>query len=198
MRPLPPASAEALERLMAGSALARSGSPLPVPDEALREALATQQKPFAVVVSCVDSRVIPELLFHQEPGSLIVARVPGNAVYDTTVAAVDFAVGELGVPLVYVLGHSQCGAMQIALAAIDQRSAAPRGLRGIVRALAPAVKRTRHEREALPAATAENVRLVAATLARRSGALRAALKANAAGVAGGVYDIRSGDVTRLL
>ncbi len=198
MQTLPSPAAEALERLLAGNAVAVAGSPLAVPDEATRAALAQHQEPFAVIVSCVDSRVVPELLFHQKPGSLIVARVPGNGLYDTTVATVDFAVGELRVPLVFVLGHSQCGAMQLALRTIDQRGAMPTGLRGVVRALAPAIKRTRQERDALSTAIAENVRLVAPALARRSLALRTALKANAAGIAGGVYDIASGSVTRVL
>lgn len=197
MRPLPPSAAEALERLLAGNTLALAGSPLSVPEAARREALATGQKPFAAIVSCVDSRVIPELVLHAEPGSVIVVRVPGNALCEASVAAVDFAVGMLGVPLVFVLGHSDCGAMAMAVAALTEKGA-PRGLPAVVRTLKRAVKRTSEERDHVNAAIAENVRLVSAGLARHSRALRSAVKANAAGVAGGVFDIRSGAVTRLL
>lgn len=148
---------------MAGNARFLSGAPLPVPDRARREELADGQHPFAVVLSCVDSRVVPEVLFHQEPGCIFVARVPGNALCETSVASIDFAVGRFSVPLVFVLGHSQC----IALREND-------------------------------AAIVKNVHRVVGGLAKRSRALRAALKEDAAGIAGGVYDIRSGCVTRLL
>jgi carbonic anhydrase len=148
---------------MAGNARFLGGTPLPAPDRARREELAGGQHPFAVVLSCVDSRVVPELLFQAEPGSIFVARVLGNALCEASIAAIDFAVGRFGVPLVFVLGHSQCAALRENDAAIE-----------------------------------ENVHRVVDGLAKRSRALRAALKENAVGIAGGVYDIRSGSVTRLL
>ncbi|MGH7736486.1 MAG: carbonic anhydrase [Candidatus Tyrphobacter sp.] len=163
MNKLAPAALEALENLMAGNARARSGLPLPLPSQSRREELAKGQHPFAVVLTCVDSRVAPELVFHQEPGSLFVTRVLGSALEPASLAAIEFAIEKLHVPLVYILGHSGCAAYR-----------------------ADANK------------IAKNVLRVVNALPKRSRLLRAALKENAAGIAGGVYDIATASVTRLL
>lgn len=163
MRTLAQAANEALDRLIAGNARFLSGAQLPAPDLLRREALAGGQHPFAIVLTCIDSRVVPELIFNAEAGSIFVARVPGNTLCEASVSSIDLAVGRFNVPLVFVLGHSQCAAL--------------------------------HENDD---EIAENVRRVVEGLAERSPELRAGLKENAAGIAGGVYDIRSGSVTRLL
>lgn len=73
------------------------------------------QKPFAVVISCSDSRVIPESIFSCGIGELFVIRVVGNVVDNTVLASMDYAVSHLGVPLVVVLGHTGCGAVNSAI-----------------------------------------------------------------------------------
>lgn len=73
------------------------------------------QKPFAVVISCSDSRVIPESIFSASIGDLFVIRVVGNVVDDTVIASMDYAVSHLNVPLVVVLGHTGCGAVNAAI-----------------------------------------------------------------------------------
>lgn len=73
------------------------------------------QKPFAVVISCSDSRVIPESIFSASIGDLFVIRVVGNVVDNTVIASVEYAVSHLNVPLVVVLGHTGCGAVNTAI-----------------------------------------------------------------------------------
>ena len=77
--------------------------------------VAKGQHPFAVILGCADSRVPPELLFDQGLGDLFVIRVAGNILNDATLASIEFATAELGVPLVMVLGHQRCGAVNAAL-----------------------------------------------------------------------------------
>lgn len=73
------------------------------------------QKPFAVVISCSDSRVIPESIFSASIGDLFVIRVVGNVVDSTVLASMHYAVSHLNVPLVVVLGHTGCGAVNAAI-----------------------------------------------------------------------------------
>lgn len=78
--------------------------------ERLRE-LNTGQHPVAAIVSCSDSRVPPELIFDQGLGDLFVIRNAGNIVADYEIGSVEYAVEVLGVPLVIVMGHTNCGAI---------------------------------------------------------------------------------------
>lgn len=84
--------------------------------ELRRQTFQNGQRPYAVVVSCSDSRVIPESIFSAGIGDLFVIRVVGNVVDKTVLASVDYAVSHLGVPLVLVLGHTGCGAVNAAIA----------------------------------------------------------------------------------
>lgn len=81
-----------------------------------RLTLANEQHPFAVVLSCSDSRVPPEILFDQGLGDLFVIRVAGNIVTEEALGSIEYAVEHLGAPLIVVLGHEQCGAV---MATID-------------------------------------------------------------------------------
>jgi carbonic anhydrase len=77
-----------------------------------RAELAKGQNPFAIILGCSDSRVPAEIVFDQGLGDLFVIRVAGNIVAPSQVGSVEFAVEQFGVPLVVVLGHSQCGAVE--------------------------------------------------------------------------------------
>ncbi|AET67666.1 carbonic anhydrase [Desulfosporosinus orientis DSM 765] len=81
------------------------------------ELLEKGQHPFAVIVSCSDSRVPPEILFDQALGDLFVIRVAGNVITPVELGSVEYAVEHLGTPLVVVLGHEACGAVTAALQA---------------------------------------------------------------------------------
>ena len=74
--------------------------------------LAERQSPFAAVLGCSDSRVPLEILFDQGPGDLFVIRVAGGVLVPSTIGSIEFAVGNFKCPLVVVLGHTRCGAIQ--------------------------------------------------------------------------------------
>jgi carbonic anhydrase len=80
-----------------------------------REATAKGQKPFAAILTCADSRVAPELVFNQQIGDLFVCRVAGNISTEENVGSMEFAVEHLGVGLIVIMGHTECGAVKAAL-----------------------------------------------------------------------------------
>jgi len=105
-------------------------------------ALAEGQAPLAAIVACADSRVAPELVFDQGIGDLFVVRVAGNIVSGagpTVKGSIEFAVGELGVRLILVLGHSQCGAVKAAIKHIDSNDALPGSIGDLIDPIRPAV-----------------------------------------------------------
>jgi carbonic anhydrase len=73
--------------------------------------LVPEHKPVAAILSCSDARVPPSVIFDQQAGQLFVVRVAGNTATPAAVASLDFAVAELDVPLIVVLGHTNCGAV---------------------------------------------------------------------------------------
>lgn len=111
-----PAS-EALERLLAGNqtymeARFNTGDISPH----IREKTCQEgQHPYAVIISCSDSRVIPESIFMAGIGELFVIRVAGNVMDDHQLGSVEYAVSHLGCRLVLVLGHTHCGAVDAAM-----------------------------------------------------------------------------------
>lgn len=82
---------------------------------AKRAALVDNQKPFAVIISCSDSRVPPEVIFDQTLGHLFIVRVAGNIVDDFAIGSIEYGVSVLGAKLILVLGHAGCGAVDAAL-----------------------------------------------------------------------------------
>ena len=103
---------------------------------------ARGQAPVAAIVGCADSRVAPELVFDQNVGDLFVVRVAGNVVSGSgpiVTGSLEYAVAELGVRLIMVLGHSQCGAVKAAIAHIDANDALPGTIGQLVNLIKPAV-----------------------------------------------------------
>ncbi len=133
------AAAFALERLLEGNRRFRTGSP----SEAVRSPerrlhLASGQRPRAGVLACSDSRVPPEILFDQGLGDIFVVRNAGNIASVEAIGSLEYAVAHLGIPLIIVLGHSGCGAVQSALCD-DPISPF---LRSLVAAIRPSVEAT--------------------------------------------------------
>jgi carbonic anhydrase len=103
---------------------------------------AEGQSPIAAIVGCADSRVSPELIFDHGVGDLFVVRVAGNIVSGAghiVKGSIEYAVAELGVRLIMVLGHSQCGAVKAAIAHIDANDALPGAIGELVNLIKPAV-----------------------------------------------------------
>jgi carbonic anhydrase len=103
-----------------------------------RTTVAKGQRPFASILSCADSRVPPEILFDQGLGDLFVVRVAGNIADKPAIGSLEFAATALEVPLVMVLGHSRCGAVDAALKTPPGADLSP-GLTSLVEAIRPAV-----------------------------------------------------------
>jgi len=184
---------EALERLRVGNEAFRRG--LVNADhvtESRRRELATGQRPFAIVLSCADSRVPPETIFAQGLGDLFTIRVAGNIAEPATVASVEYAAVHLGSRLLLVLGHTQCGAVKAAVAKADDTSA----IRELLAAIRPVVETSG------PTATVDeivqaNVLRVQAELLRQSELLARLVREEKLQVAGAVYDLATGEVRRL-
>ena len=108
---------EAVEKLKLGNEkyLQSRTSSGDISPEARRETCENGQKPYAVIVTCSDSRVIPESIFSAGIGELFVIRVAGNVMDDHQLGSIEYAVEHLGIRLVAVLGHDHCGAVDAAI-----------------------------------------------------------------------------------
>lgn len=132
---------EALQLLQDGNKRFTEGN-LAVKDmgKTRREELVGKgQDPFAIIITCSDSRVPPELLFDQALGDLFVIRTAGNIVDPIAVGSAEYAVEHLGVQLLVILGHSNCGAVK---ATVDGGEA-PGSIAAIVSKIAPSVQKAR-------------------------------------------------------
>ena len=139
-RPATPAL-KALARLREGNRrFAENRSPAAATGPSRRAELVGGQEPFAVILGCSDSRVPAELVFDQGFGDLFVIRVAGNVVAPSQVGSVEFATERFGTPLVVVLGHSRCGAIQATLEQLRQPTERQsRNLRSIVDRIRPSL-----------------------------------------------------------
>jgi carbonic anhydrase len=188
---------DVLRRLLEGNARFVRGqlkNPRRRPDD-FRE-LAEGQNPVAAIVGCADSRVPPELLFDQGVGDLFVVRVAGNVVGGagaTVKGSIEYAVAELNVPLVLVLGHSNCGAVKAAVKHLDAHDALPGAINELVNLIKPAVANG-EGRDRLEQAIKANVVLGVGRLKTLEPILAGPVKQGRVKVVGGVYDLRSGKV----
>jgi carbonic anhydrase len=111
----PPLNTEPLAALAAGNARFTGAEPKrPHQNIECARRLASGQKPFAVILTCADSRVSPEVLFDQGIGDLFVVRVAGNVATADALGSIEYAVDHLDTKLVVVMGHRRCGAVQAA------------------------------------------------------------------------------------
>ncbi|HVB82430.1 MAG TPA: carbonic anhydrase [Candidatus Binataceae bacterium] len=133
---------KALAQLMAGNQRFQSDATgHPLLHAKRRAELVGGQAPFAVILSCSDSRVPPELIFDQGLGGLFVVRVAGNTVTRAGLESIDYAVDHLGANLIMVLGHDSCGAVKGALTECVSKPAAK--LPEIFANICPAVDQAR-------------------------------------------------------
>lgn len=134
----PPTPDAALKELMAGNLRYVRGR-LRHPDQRPSRIaeVAKGQHPFAVILGCADSRVPPEVVFDQGLGDLFVVRVAGNIASDDVMGSIEYAVEELHVPLVMVMGHARCGAVSATLSAMDQGATVPAHISSLVNAIKP-------------------------------------------------------------
>jgi carbonic anhydrase len=162
-------------------------------------AVAAAQKPEAIVVTCADSRVPPEILFDQGVGDLFVVRVAGNVVTGAgpvVKGSIEYGVAELGAQLIFVLGHSNCGAVKAAIEQTGKKEPLPGEINGLVELVKPAVARVSGKPgNMLDNAIAANVELGVLQLQGLQPILAPKVKSGGLKVVGGVYDLKTGIVT---
>lgn len=186
---------DALKRLMEGNKRYVSGHAKgPNRSPARRAELAKSQHPVAIVVSCSDSRVPPELLFDQGFGDVFVVRTAGNIVDPIALGSIEYAVDHLGTKLVLVLGHERCGAVTAAMQGGD----APGNIKSIVDAIKPAIEKgkaryTGHG-ELLDSCIKSNVKLVAEKIRTTAPILSEKVEDGMLKVVGAYYDLDTGMV----
>ncbi|MBJ6751554.1 carbonic anhydrase [Geomonas anaerohicana] len=192
---------QALQKLMDGNTryVDSKLSALALCDATARGKLAKSQHPYAIILSCSDSRVPPEIIFDQALGEVFVVRVAGNVADPLVLGSVEYAAEHLGSPLIMVLGHERCGAVTATVA-----GGKPEGNIGaIVKEIAPAAKKAKAtckgkaKEEIVECAVEINAKAVAAELPKRSKILAKELKEGKIKIVAAKYDLDDGKVTLL-
>ncbi len=181
--------ADALALLYAGNGRFAAGTPAaPNRDLARLKEVAPLQKPFAAFLGCADSRVPVEIVFDQGFGDLFVTRIAGNVSTPEIAGSLEFAAEILGAKVLFVLGHTECGAVTAAVKGDE----VPGQISSLFYHLRPAVRAAKGD---VPAAVRENVRNQIDVLRESSPVLARRVRAGRLVVAGGVYDLATGRVT---
>ena len=146
------------------------------------------------MLSCADSRVIPELIFIQGIGQLFVTRVAGNYPDDMVTGSLEYAIEHLGTRLIMVLGHQNCGAVKAVYSAIETKTPLPRHLSTIEEYIRPGIESVVKARGSLREAIEANARAAAADLRATPPFLSQAVSSGHLRVVSAVYQLGSGAV----
>ncbi|MGB6321212.1 MAG: carbonic anhydrase [Xanthobacteraceae bacterium] len=188
----------ALHRLMEGNTRYVKGEARRHDFRHEREALSKGQNPFAAVLSCADSRIAPEYCFDTARGDLFVCRIAGNFASDEMTASLEYAVAVLNTPLILVLGHEACGAVDATIKSVKDGTTLPGHLPSLVAAIKPAVDAVQGQPgDMLVNAIQRNVALNVQALSSAGPILKAAVDDKKIRVVGGVYKLSSGQVALL-
>ena len=189
---------EALAILREGNRRFLSGSPLQPQHTSAerRAALAQEQHPFCVLVGCSDSRVSPELLFGRGLGELFIVRNAGNVVDLAAMGSIEYGVAVLGAPLIVVLGHERCGAVQAAVNVVQHDASYPGSIGQMIEPIIPAVLRARRdgEEDLLDRSVRHNVLRIVERLRTREQMLIEPQRAGRLRIVGARYDLDDGNV----
>jgi carbonic anhydrase len=190
---------EALATIVDGAHRAQAGQPSrPNTDTATRAQLAQGQDPFAAVVGCSDSRVPMEYALDAGYGDVFAIRTAGHTLGETVLGSIEFAVAELGVPLVLVLGHTSCGAVTAAQRTLDTGATPGANVGALVERILPSVISSReHGGTTVNEAVAEHSRRTVERLRDLSPVLHEAEATGKLKIVGAVYDLATGAVTVL-
>jgi carbonic anhydrase len=189
------APAAALKRLMEGNARYVAGKSLQHDFKREREALVGGQNPYAAILSCADSRIAPEYAFDSGRGDLFVCRVAGNFANTDVIASFEYSVAVLGAPLIMVLGHDSCGAVDATLKALKDNETLPGHLPSLVSALTSAAKAGAGQPgDALANSIRQNVIDTVAALKTATPILDAAIAQKKLKIVGGIYRLATGRV----
>lgn len=196
-----PTGKEALDRLLQGNArfVAGKGSfACRTPEDFAK--MAQGQSPFAAIIACADSRTAPEIVFDQGVGQLFTVRAAGNVVPGSgpvMKGSIEYAVAELGVPLILVLGHTECGAMKAAIQFRHEEKKPPGAIDELVELIYPSVDRAAglSGKNLVKQVTFNNVRAGVERLRTLDPIIAPAVRNGTLLVAGGVHDLSTGVVT---
>lgn len=153
-----------------------------------RQALTGHQAPFAIILSCADSRVIPELAFDQGIGDIFTVRVAGNIANTASLGSIEYAVANLGVNLIVVLGHESCGAVTAAIGGGDNGY----NLNHLVAEILPAIDASPDK--SVNAVVKKNAEMNAGQIVTRSPIIQGALKEREIKIIPAYYELGSGRV----
>ena len=165
-------------------------------DAERRAALAHAQRPFCVLVGCSDSRVSPELLFGRGLGDLFIVRNAGNSVDLAAMGSIEYGVAVLGAPLVVVLGHERCGAVQAAVDVVEHDKDFPGSIGQMIEPILPAVLRAKREgdHDLLDRAVRHNVSRIVERLRTTEQMLQEPQRTGRLKIVGARYDLDDGVV----
>lgn len=188
---------QALAELKAGNARFASGHPTARNPLADVKTTAAGQYPFAVVLSCLDSRVPIEIVLDRGIGDIFSARVAGNVLEDEILGSMEFGCKVAGAKLIAVIGHSNCGAVKGAIDNVELGN-----LTALLARIKPAIDkvpagtepRDSKNLEFVDKVAESNVRLVMAQIRERSPVLRELLEQGKIALVGGMYDLSTGQI----
>ncbi len=158
-------------------------------DSARRNDLVGGQQPYAIILSCADSRVVPELAFDAGLGELFVVRVAGNVANNSSIASMEYAVAHCGSKLVVVLGHQSCGAVTAAMNGGDNGHNLNHLLSHITPALAACAKDA-----SVTEVVKKNAELTVKEICNRSSIIKNAVDSGDVKVVPAYYNLDSGKV----
>jgi carbonic anhydrase len=184
---------EALQQLLEGNKrFVAHSSTHSHDDEARLREIEAEQRPIAVVLSCSDSRVPPELIFDQGLGDLFVIRVAGNVTDDAVIGSIEYAVEHLGVTLVVVLGHQGCGAVQAAVNGSERGN----HIHSFVDAIAPVVPAAKITGgDPVDACVRLNVSRVVGEIKQSEPVLAESVRTSKVRIVGAYYSLHTGAVS---
>jgi len=202
---------QALQKLMAGNKRYVKGrmTGAKLSDAKTRLSLATSQKPYAIILSCSDSRLPPEIIFDKGLGEIFVIRVAGNIPDPVVLGSIEYAAEHLGSPLIMVLGHERCGAVTATVQAGGKSTGSP-NLDALTGSIQPAVDAAMKECEAcktdkncaktrksavVECAADINARRIAANLPAQSKIIRELVEEKKVRIVAAKYDLDDGIVT---
>ncbi|MBB4080512.1 carbonic anhydrase [Lewinella aquimaris] len=157
-----------------------------------RGELTSGQEPYAIVLSCADSRVVPELAFDTGLGEIFVVRVAGNIANTSSIASIEYAVAHIGSPVIVVLGHESCGAVTAAMKGGDNGY----NLNHLVAHIQPAINSASDD-ASVNDVVKKNAKLTAKDLQDRSSIIRQAVEGGKVQIVPAFYNLDTGKVDLL-
>ncbi len=158
-----------------------------------REKVACEQNPYAIILTCSDSRVPPEIIFDESLGRLFVVRVAGNVIDDVTAASIEFGITQFNIKFILVLGHEDCGAVKSAAKSLDIST----NLNKVINLIAPAVlecNNPKHDPNVLSKIIKANVKNQIKNCSQKSIIIQDLLNKGEIEIMGAFYKIKTGEV----